>query len=66
MNLYRIRFDGMPYYVEAPSFADAIRIWNAHLVAMEPAGWDGTEQPEEVVLEHDEPVIREGAHASNL
>lgn len=58
MKLYMIRFDGMPYHVEAESFGHAIDLWHRHHVALE-TDWDGTEEPEEVVLVADEPVIRE-------
>jgi hypothetical protein len=59
MKLYMIRCDGMPYHVEAESFGHAIDVWHRHQVALG-TDWDGTEEPEEVVLLADHHyVIRE-------
>ena len=62
MNLYHVQFDGQSYYVEAPSFARAVAVWEAHVKVL--WGQDYVEndvppiEPESVHLVHDEPVIR--------
>lgn len=58
MSLYLVRFDDMPTYVEAPTFSEAIALWDVHMAKEQGADWDGNEQPEEVVLVHDEAVVR--------
>lgn len=58
MKLYLVRWDGMPTYVEALSFAEAIELWSCHMAKEQGADWDGDEEPEEVALVHDEAVVR--------
>lgn len=59
MNLYMVMFDGTPDYVEADDFALAIELWRAKLIAdNDPGDFEPNVQPEQVVLVHDEPVIR--------
>jgi len=65
MNLYLVQYDSVSYYVEAPSFAHAIDLWERHVAAIWGSDFDGTEQPESVALVHDESVIRGGALANH-
>lgn len=62
-RLYLIQYDGQNDYVEAPTFAEAVRIWTEHSQAQEGLCEDGTEsftdQPESVALVSESPVIRE-------
>lgn len=57
-KLYLVLFDGQERYVEAPSFAEAVLAWRAAIAVEWGADYDGTEEPESVVLMSDEPVIR--------
>lgn len=58
MCLYMVQWDSVRWYIEAPGFAEAIQTW--HRVVKEQWGsdYEGTEQPEQVVLVHDEGVFR--------
>ena len=59
LKLYRVLYDGQPYYVEAPSFALAIEAWKRYVKAEWKEEYDGTEEPESVeCLDSDHPVIR--------
>lgn len=60
MNLYRVFYDGLPYFVEAPSFGKAIEAWqNWAAKHWEDDGWEGDEQPESVeLLDSQHRVIR--------
>jgi hypothetical protein len=61
LRLYMVELDNQQWHVEALSMAEAIRIWLAAMVK-EGTGWDGDEEPDQVVLVSDEPVIREMTH----
>lgn len=50
MNLYRIVFDGTPYFVEAKNFGEAIGLWHCHVREEWGKDYEGTEEPEEVQL----------------
>ena len=57
-KLYMIRYDGIDYYVQGKGMMDAIAIWKEEVAQRdEEHGWDGTEEPEQVVEVHDEGVI---------
>jgi hypothetical protein len=62
--LYMITFDGQPDYIEAENYAEAVKSWHEHMQRVEEGDWDSTEQPEQVVLVHDGPVIRGSVPAS--
>lgn len=60
LKLYQITFDGQSEFVEAASFGDAVRIWRVEMSAQaEPDETYEDEEPEQVVLANDAPVIRE-------
>ena len=59
MPLYLVRFDSVDYPVEATTMARAIKSWQRHNSGEE--GWDGDEEPDQVVHLSDEFVIREVA-----
>jgi hypothetical protein len=57
-RLYMIRYDTIDYCVQAKSMTDAIAVWKEHNANLpEGNGWDGSEDPEQVVQIHDDPVI---------
>jgi hypothetical protein len=58
MKLYQIQFDGSQYFVEAPNFAMAIVAWKRYVAASWEIDYAATDEPESVLLIHDEPVIR--------
>ena len=58
MKLYRVLFDGRPYWVEAPSFGEAVKVWRSHVQELWGMEYTGEEEPESVELMHDESVIR--------
>lgn len=53
-----VEYDSQQWHVETPSMGAAIRVWLAAMVA-QGTGWDGNEEPDQVVLVNPEPVIRE-------
>lgn len=58
MNLYLIKYDGEPYFVEAPSFTTAIDAWCEHVKVKWGVDYREDDQPHSVELMHDEAVIR--------
>lgn len=61
MALFLVRFDGEDYPVEADNMVAAIETWKRWGKAFEwPDEWDGTEEPEQVVLLSDRSAIRLG------
>jgi len=62
MRLYQVTFDGDNDFVEAESFGRAIELWRAELKRQDPESWTdeelAAEEPEQVVLASDKPVIR--------
>lgn len=60
MNLYLLNYDDMPFFVEASSFSDAIRIWRVWMARENEEGDPPfVDEPEELTIISDEPVIRE-------
>lgn len=60
LKLYQVTFDGQHEFVEAASFGEAVRIWRFAMSAQaEPDESYEDEEPEQVVLANDAPVIRE-------
>jgi hypothetical protein len=58
-HLYRVRFDGQMFYVEAPGFATAIEVWHAFVKHEWGKDYDGSRQPDSVeLLDSDHDVIR--------
>lgn len=59
MKLYMVQFDGDHDYVEAVSFADAIKAWQAYMVETQDLDdWDAATEPEGVTLVSEKAVIR--------
>lgn len=62
MKVYQIQWDGQHDLVEAASYGEAIGIWRRHMrdeedTIVEKDEWN-TEEPEQVVLLSDKPVLR--------
>lgn len=57
MKLYMVEFDHDRTHVEAPSFGEAVKIWQAF--KKREFGWDGDEEPEQVVLVDEGGIVRE-------
>nr|WP_294560220.1 hypothetical protein [uncultured Rhodopila sp.] len=57
MNLYRIEFDSINYYVAALDFTDAIGAWRRHVQHVWGADYQGDEQPDSVERIHCEALI---------
>jgi hypothetical protein len=59
VKLYRVRFDGQDYFVEALSFGDALEVWHQHGRKDDPK-WDDPEtpEPEEVAFVSWDAVLR--------
>lgn len=58
-----IQYDGVQRYVEAPNMVAAVAVWRKGMLeenvdAAHNGGWEGNEDPEQVVLIDEEPVIR--------
>jgi len=58
MKLYLLTFDGQEYYVEATSMHMAQAVWLDAMRAEWESDWTGDEEPDQVALVHDEPVLR--------
>lgn len=60
MKSYQVWFDGEFDVVEASDFGNAIRIWRKKLIAdNSPGDFEETQEPDQVVLMKDEPVLRD-------
>jgi hypothetical protein len=57
-KLYLITFDRVPFYVEAVTMREAESIWLEAMRDEWESDWDGNEEPEQISLVYDEPVIR--------
>lgn len=62
MNLYCIRYDGVPYFIEAPSFATAIDAWREHMKELWGEDYEEADDPHSVEFLNDDPVIRYAPH----
>ena len=58
MKLYEVRYDGVTWYVEAPSFGMAIAAWEHRVACLWGSDYDGDEEPDSVTLVHHEAVVR--------
>jgi len=57
MKLYQVGFEGEHEFVEAMSFGQAVALWREEMERQNP-DWDADEEPEQVLLVSDHPVIR--------
>lgn len=62
MSLYHVQFDGESWWVEAPDYGVAVRIWREYITADWNVANDETEEPESVTLISTQPVIRYERH----
>lgn len=58
INLYMVQFDGQQWYVESSDFGGACKKWLNAMRDVWGDDWEGNEQPQQVVLIDDKPVIR--------
>ena len=56
-KVYGVTYDGETRIVIAPTFGDAVELWLMEMQGEWGDDWTGDEQPEQVVLISDEPVI---------
>lgn len=65
MNLYHIEFDGQNYWVEAPTYGEAIRLWKEHVAKLWGGDYQENDEPDSCHKVHDEPVIRDLTHVGD-
>lgn len=58
LKLYHLTFDGQDFYVEALSMHLAQAIWLDAMRETWGTEWTGEEEPDQIALVHDEPVLR--------
>lgn len=58
MKLYNVQFDGVPYWVEATSFADAVTRWRNHVSVASGIEYSVVHEPDSVAVIHNGLIIR--------